>query len=335
MYLNQIAEIQSLSIMNLTKKIQENIFRYQLFGRGAKIVIGVSGGPDSVCLLDVLYKLQKKYDLEIIVAHVNYGLRGKDSELDEKLVRNLAKKYHLPFEIKKVAGYKSQVARSEDYLRKTRYDFFEKIQKKYEAGVIAVGHNLNDQAETVLMRILRGTGLRGLGAIRFRNDKIIRPLLNVPRKDILTYLRKNKLPFRTDKTNLGIDFTRNKIRNRLLPSLEKNFNPRVQEILYRLSESASDDYNFISKYSAEWLKANKSLPVSALKKLHPALQREVIRLAIEKYNPNLREIESAHTEEILKIVKSGKSKRQVVKFKKLKIERKGDKLVIGNIGHRQ
>jgi tRNA(Ile)-lysidine synthase len=314
--------------MNLAKKIQENIFRYQLFGRGAKIVVGVSGGPDSVCLLDILYKLQKKYDLEIIVAHVNYGLRGKDSELDEKLVRNLAKKYHLPFEIKRVSGCKSQAARSEDYLRKTRYDFFEKIQKKYEAGVIAVGHNLNDQAETVLMRILRGTGLRGLGAIRFRNDKIIRPLLNVPRKDILAYLRKNKLPFRTDKTNLALVFTRNKIRNRLLPSLEKNFNPRVQETLYKLSQSVADDYDFINRYAKEWLAVNKTLRVSKLDRLHPAIQREIIRLAIEKNNPDLREIESGHVEEILKVVKSGKGKRQRLKFKGLKVERKGDKLII-------
>jgi len=314
--------------MNLVKKIQENIFRHQLFGRGAKVVVGVSGGPDSVCLLDVLYKLKNKYDLEIIVAHVNYGLRGKDSEKDEALVKKLAEKYSLPIEIMGSGKWEVGSGNLEEKLRKIRYDFFEQIRKKYQADAIAVGHNLNDQAETVLMRILRGTGLRGLGAIKFKNDKIIRPLLNIPRKEILSYLRKNKVLHRIDKTNLGTDFTRNKIRNKLLPYLEKNFNPNIQEILYKLSQSVADDYDFINRFSREWLGASKNLRVSGLNRLHSAIQREVIRLAIKRHAPSLQEIESAHIEEILKIVKSGKSKRQKLKLKGLKIERKGDRLVI-------
>lgn len=314
--------------MNLVKKVQENIFRYQLFPRGAKIVAGVSGGPDSVCLLDALYKLKNKYNLEIIVAHVNYGLRGKDSELDEKLVRSLAKKYSLSIEIKKIPNTKCQipVTKSEDHLRNIRYDFFEKIRKARKADAIAVGHNLNDQAETVLMRILRGTGLRGLGAIKFKNGNIIRPLLNIPRKEILAHLRKNKVPFRIDKTNLSLNFTRNKIRNQLVPRLEKEFNPNIQEVLFKLSQSIADDYDFINRFSKEWLAENKVLRISKINNLHPAVQKEVLRLAIEKHNPNLREIESAHIEEILKIIRSGKGKRQIMKFKGLRLERKGDKL---------
>jgi len=329
--------------MNLVKKIQENIFRYKLFERGARIVIGVSGGPDSVCLLDALHKLQKKYDLELIVAHVNYGLRGKDSEKDEKLVRKLAEKYCLPIEVLKVG----KVGKSEDQLRIIRYTFFNKIAKKYKADVIAVGHNLNDQAETVLMRLLRGTGLRGLGAIKFSTRRgptaqpkrdadgplLIRPLLNIPRKEILVYLRKNKIQYRIDKTNLGTDFTRNKIRNRLLPELEKNFNPNIQETLYKFSESASADYDFIARFAKEWLTANKILNVSALNNLHPSIRREALRQALEKHNPNLREIESAHIEEILKILKSNKNKRQQITLKGLKIGRIGDKLVIENNKH--
>ncbi len=325
--------------MNLLKKIQENVFRYQLFGRGAKIVVGVSGGPDSVCLLDILCKLKKKYNLKIIIAHVNYGLRGKDSEKDERLVKNLATKYSLPFEKIRITIYPPRLAEAhlretdklqitEDGLRNIRYDFFEKIRRKYKAEAIAVGHNRGDQAETVLMRILRGAGLRGLGAIKLKNNHIIRPLLNIPRKEILSYLRKNKVPHRIDKTNLGTDFTRNKIRNKLLPHLEKNFNPNILEILYKLSQSAADDYDFINRFSREWLGANKDLRVSKLNRLHPAIQRGVIRLAIERHVPSLQEIESAHIEEILKIVKSGKSKSQKLKLKGLKIERKGDRLVI-------
>ncbi|HBB37275.1 MAG: tRNA(Ile)-lysidine synthase [Candidatus Moranbacteria bacterium GW2011_GWC1_45_18] len=324
--------------MNLIKKIQENVFRHELFGRGAsakggsasggKIVVGVSGGPDSVCLLDALYKLKNKYDLEIIVAHVNYSLRGKDSEKDEALVKKIAEKYSLPVEIKNVQRSAFSIQRSEDYLRNIRYNFFEKIREKYGADAIAVGHNLNDQAETVLMRILRGTGLRGLGAIKFKNGNIIRPLLSIPRKEILAYLRKNKLPFRTDKTNLGADFTRNKIRNKLLPYIVKEYNPNIEEVLCRLSQSAAEDHDFITRFSKEWLESEKNLRASRLGSLHPAIQREILRLAIERYNPHLREIESGHIDEILKIIKSRKSKKHVIKFKKLKIQRKGDKLNI-------
>jgi len=320
--------------MNLVKKIQENIFHYQLFGHGAKIVVGVSGGPDSISLLNIFYKLRRKYNLEIIIAHINYGLREKDSEKDEKLVRNLAKKYSLPIEIIQNTKYQIPDTNIEEHLRQIRYNFFEKLRKKCGADVIAVGHNLNDQAETVMMRILRGTGLRGLGAIKFlprrqagKNNYIIRPLLNIPRKEILSYLRKNRVPYRIDKTNLGTDFMRNKIRNQLFPHLEKNFNPSIQQAFYKLSRSVADDYDFINLFSREWLKGNKIISASKLKGLHPSIQREVIRLAIEKHVPGLREIEAGHIDEVLKIVKSGKNKRQKINLKGLKISRIGDKLI--------
>jgi len=314
--------------LNLIKKIQENIFRYELFERGAKIVVGVSGGPDSVCLLDTLYKLKNKYDLELVIAHVNYGLRGKDSELDEKLVRTLVEKYSLPVEVIRNTRYEIRDTNLEEKLRNFRYAFFEKVLKKYRADRIAIGHNLNDQAETVLMRILRGTGLKGLGAIKFKNDKIIRPLLNIPRKEIVAYLRKNRISYRIDKTNLGTDFTRNKIRNQLLPCLEKEFNPNIQENFYKFSQSVAEDYDFISLSAKTWLRKNKSLSISKLKKLHPSLQREILRQKIEESVLALREIESSHIAEILKVVQSNKNKRQKITLKGLKIGRIGDKLTI-------
>ena len=313
--------------MNLIKKIQENIFRYELFPGGSKIVVGVSGGPDSVCLLDTLYKLKKKYSLQLIAAHVNYCLRGKDSVSDEKLVKNLAKKYSLPIEILS-ANYKLQTTNLEEKLRNIRYAFFEKIRKKYKADAVAVGHNLNDQAETVLARIIRGTGLRGLGAIKFRNNNIIRPLLNIPRKEILAYLKKNKVPFRIDKTNLGTDFTRNKIRNKLLPQLEKEFNPNIKNTLYKISQNVAADYDFISLSAQKWLTRNKKMSVSKLIKLHTSLRREILRQKIEEIVPALREIESVHIDEILKVIRSSKNKRQKIILKDLKIERIGDNLTI-------
>ena len=179
------------------------------------------------------------------------------------------------------------------------------------------------------MRILRGTGLRGLGAIKFKNERIIRPLLNIPRKEILKYLKKKKLNYRIDKTNLGTNFFRNKIRNKLIPYLEKNFNPNTQETLYKISQSVAEDYDFIKRYAAEWLGNKKQLSVSKLAELHPSIQREVVRLAVERQIPDLKEVEMGHIEEILKIVKSKKNKKQEMNFKNLKIVRRGDKLTIG------
>jgi tRNA(Ile)-lysidine synthase len=315
--------------MNLIKKIQENIFHYSLFPRGAKIIVAVSGGPDSVCLLSILNDLQKKYDISFIIAHVNYGLRGKDSSLDEKLVRELAQKLSSPIEVLRYRPGKCRT-NSEEKLRIVRYDFFEKIRDKYDADVVAVGHNLNDQAETVMMRIARGTGLRGLGAIKFKNGTVIRPLLNIDRKAILGYLGEKKLRWRIDETNLGADFTRNKIRNRIFPYLEKNINPNIQESLFRLSQSVADDYDFISLFADAWLKQNKKLSVSEIVGLHPSLQREVLRQKIEESVPYLLGVEAIHVDEILKIIRSDKSKNQKFSLKNLRVMRNGDKLTISN-----
>jgi tRNA(Ile)-lysidine synthase len=315
--------------MNLIKKIQENIFHYQLFPRGAKIVVAVSGGPDSVCLLSILNALQKKYDISIIVAHVNYGLRGRDSDLDEDLVRNLARKYSLPVEVLKYKPRKD-AAISEEKLRVIRYDFFEKLGKKHKSNAIAVGHNLNDQAETVAMRIMRGTGLRGLGAIKFKNGEIIRPLLNIDRKAILGYLEEKKLQWRIDRTNIGNDYTRNKIRNKIFPYLEKIINPNIQESLFSLSQTVADDYDFISSFASAWLKQNKKLSVLKIIRLHPSLQREVLRQKIEESVPYLKGIETVHMDEIMKIIRSDKSKNQIFSSKSLRIRRNGDKLTISN-----
>ena len=273
-------------------------------------------------------------NLSLIVVHINYGLRGKDSKRDEELARQLANKYSLKIKVlKKTQKSKNLQAQPnlEERLRKIRYDFFEKVRKKNNFDFIAVGHNFNDQAETVMMRILRGTGLRGLGAIKFKNEKIIRPLLNVKRSEIIAHLRQNKIPYRIDKTNLGTDFTRNQIRNRLFPYLEKNFNPKIQELLCSLSQSASNDYDFIQQFSREWLNCQKELKISELRQLHPSILREVLRLKIEKTLSHLREIESAHLNEIIKIIESNKSKDQKFIFKGLKVERKGDRLVIGKM----
>jgi tRNA(Ile)-lysidine synthase len=317
--------------MNLLKKIQENIYRHELFERGARIVVGVSGGPDSVCLLNILHKLKNKYDLKLVIAHINYGLRGKDSDKDEQLVKKIAEKHKFAIEIKHNTQYTILNTNLEEKLRNFRYKFFEDVAKKHKATAIAVAHNMNDQAETVLARMIRGSGLRGLAAMKFKNGKIIRPFLNVRREEILAYLHSKRVPYRIDKSNLSLDFTRNKIRNKLIPVLEKGFNPRVQETLFKFSQSAAADYDFIQRFAEAWLKSQKMIRVSKLNELHGAICAEALRQLIEKLKPNLRDIESGHLNEIMKTLKSTKNKRQKITLKGLKIERRGDRLTINKI----
>lgn len=315
---------------NLVKKFQNISYQYNLWTKGSKIVLGVSGGPDSTCMLDIFAKLQKKYELELIVAHVNYGLRGKDSDGDERFVRKLAEKYSIGAKLLKIKELSSYGKRtpSENELRNIRYDFFEKVRVKNNFDLIAVGHTLDDQAETLLMRLIRGSGLAGLSAIKHKNNKIIRPLLGITKREIIDYLNRTNGVYRTDRTNKEIPFLRNKIRNKLIPLLEKKYNPNIKETLYKSSLNVAEDYALIDELAERYYQKHKELRVSNILKLHPSLQKRIILKAIENIRPNSKDIESAHVNEILKILKSVKSKRQIVKFQSLKIVKKGDKLII-------
>ncbi|HHE46041.1 MAG TPA: tRNA lysidine(34) synthetase TilS [Candidatus Moranbacteria bacterium] len=322
---------------NLIKKVQETIFQYKLFGYGSRIILGISGGPDSVALLHIFSKLQKKYALELIIVHVNYGLRGQDSQLDERIVRELAKKYGFKIFVKKVTTSditlqgKNKKDFSEQNLRYIRYTFFEKIRKENNFDFMALAHNLDDQVETYLMRVIRGSGLVGLSAMLFKNKKIIRPLLNVPRSRILIYLKKNNLKWRLDKTNLETKFLRNKIRHQFIPYLEKNFNPNIRKTIFQATLSIAQDENLLSALTQEIYPNSKTLKISWLKQLHPALQKRVLRKAITKVKTNLRDVEASHIYEIIKIIESQKGKSQKVILKELKISRKGDNLNIEKI----
>lgn len=317
--------------MSIIKRIQHTIFQYNLFERGSKIILAVSGGPDSVFLLDVFSKIRKKYDLELLMVHVNYGLRGRESEKDEELVRKLAERYNI-----KVFVLKSPYPRaklldkmpSENELRQIRYDFFEKVRKQHEFDYIATAHNLDDQVETYLMRIIRGAGLQGLSAIKYKNEKVIRPLLNIKKSEIKAYLKENGLKYRIDKSNLKSVYLRNKVRNQLIPYLEKNFNPRIKETIFSSIETISEDYDLISDLTKKELRKGETVDINRLKKLHPALEKRVIIAALKHTQGSDQNIESVHIAEILKVINSTKNKRQVVTLKGLKIRRIGDRLEI-------
>jgi tRNA(Ile)-lysidine synthase len=319
----------------LIKKIQIFAHRHNLWQKGDRIVVGISGGPDSVCLLDILHNLKKKKNFELCLAHVNYSLRGVDSKKDEILVRELAKEYALKIEVldaKKISKNKI----NEDNLRNVRYDFFEKVRKENKFNLIAVAHNQDDQAETILMRLIRGSGLLGLSSIKPKNNKIVRPLLDISRKEIVEYLRENKLNYRIDRTNSESNFLRNKFRNKLIPLLEKEYNPVLRETLAGAVSNIAEDYDFIFINSKkvfkqiDFDKANNTYFFEAKKflKNHNALQKQVLRQIIFELKNNLFNIDNNHLEEIIKIAKSDKNKSQRMIFKGLKVIKKGDIIYI-------
>jgi tRNA(Ile)-lysidine synthase len=318
--------------MQLIKTIQNFAFQNNLWKKNSKIVLGISGGPDSVCLLDVLAVLSKKYNFKLYIVHINYNLRGKDSQQDELLVRKLAKKYDIKVSV--FSPEKSEYTENlENSLREIRYEYFEKIRQNLGFDVIAVAHNQDDQAETVLMRIIRGSGLNGLSAMRAKTGKIIRPLLKTSRKEILAYIKQNKYVYRVDKSNADTKLIRNKIRHRLLPYLEKNFNPAIKKTLSEWSISVADDYAFISENSRKknigtYQKEKYCFKVKLFLKQESAIQRQILRNIFGVLKKNMIDIDNKQIEELIKIIKSRKNKNQKAVVGGLNILKKGDKVII-------
>ncbi len=239
------AEIQS-------ERFEKNFLEKKLIVRKEKIFVACSGGPDSVALLDLFVSLRKKYRLKLGILFFDHGLR-KASIKEQRFVKKLAKKYRVPFYAGKAQTKKIAVNEKfslEEAARKARYAFFEKIAKQKKIYKIATAHHLNDQAETILMRVIQGTGLRGLCGIREKNRQgkltYIRPLLPFTKKEILDYLKSKRLSFCQDQSNQSSKFFRNRLRLELLPELEKKYNPRILHSLSRIAEIASKEEETLS-----------------------------------------------------------------------------------------
>lgn len=288
--------------MGIVAKVRSFLKKFKLVGKGDKIVIGVSGGPDSVALLLILHKLAFEFNLKLYVAHFNHCMRAK-AQQDALFVQRLADKLKLPFyygqdDSKDILKNSSL----EEYARKKRFNFLFKTCKKLGAKKIALGHNFDDQAETVLMRILRGTGLYGLGGIlpkrKIDGFIVIRPLLQIKRKEIENFLQRKKIKPCFDATNREEIFLRNRVRLKLLPFLEKNFNKNIKEVLFSLAESASCDYDYLIGQARRIYSSRKKLKVESLKKMHPAMRRLIIRLKIFEVQKDMRRITFKHMQEI-------------------------------------
>jgi tRNA(Ile)-lysidine synthase len=308
----------------LVKKIQNDISEYAFLKKDRRFVLGVSGGPDSSVMLDVFLKLKQKYSLELIIVHINYNLRGEDSKKDEKFVRELAQKNGLPIIV--FAPKIRKKAISEEKLRGIRYAFFEEVRTKQNFDFISVAHTLDDQAETVLMRVIRGSGLKGLRAMQIKNGKIIRPLLNTSRQEVLKYIKENKLKYRIDKSNSERLFFRNKIRNDLIPQLEKKYNPQIKRRLANMAKTFTEDFSAIEYFVDDLWKKEAVWGVKKILNLPPAVQKRILEKILLKKNPEIRLADFSQIDSFLKALRSVKGKKQSVLCVNLKMIRKGDKI---------
>lgn len=293
----------------LKEKVKNTIQKYNLIKKGDKIVVGVSGGPDSVALLYLLNALKKELRLSLHVAHLDHMLRPASPQ-DREYVENLAQKLRLPVTAGQInVGELARKGSLEEIARNARLGFLFKVAKDVKADKIALGHNLDDQAETVLMRILRGTGLYGLSGIvpkrKFAGYELIRPMLEIRRREIEEFLKKKKLKPRLDKSNLEEIYLRNKIRRKLLPLLERDYNKNIREILSNMAESTRQDYDYLNRVASRFVKrSTRKIDLNRFLKLHPAMQRLVLRLCIAKLKGNTRRITFQHIKEIEDLISS-------------------------------
>jgi tRNA(Ile)-lysidine synthase len=313
-------------------EIKQTIKENSLINSNEKVVIGVSGGPDSMCLLNALNKLKNEMQFEIVVAHINHMIR-KEADLETKYVQQYCRKNNIECFIKKVdviqEASKNKIG-TEEAGRKVRYDFFEEVRKKTDANKIATAHNANDNAETVLMNLMRGSGISGLKGIEFvRNNIIIRPLLSCNRTEIEEYCNKEALNPKIDKSNKENDYTRNKIRNLLIPYIQKEFNPNIIESLNRLSSLAKEENNYWNKIIK--IEYNKLIDKELCKSkciviklkefngLEKVVKSKMIFYIINELLGSIQGIQKIHIEDIIKLCKNNIGNKFLIPNKKLKV----------------
>ncbi|WP_353094405.1 tRNA lysidine(34) synthetase TilS [Tissierella praeacuta] len=306
----------------MKNKVLSSIREYDLINENDNILVGVSGGPDSMALLYVLLEIKDSIDFNIHIAHVNHGVRGEDAKSDQIFVENVARKLGLPYYTKDVDMIKygkEKGISSEEAGRELRYGFFRGILTKLGGGKIAVAHNKNDQAETLIMRFLRGTGIDGLKGMDFRTKDIIRPILGIDRKEIEAYIEKKKIETVLDKTNLEPIYSRNKVRLEILPYIERNFNPNIVNTLWRMSRVSSIDSEFLEEFSESRYniivknqdKHSIILDGGKLLDEHKCIQQRIIRMSILKINGSLQGISEVQISTVINLLSTFDTGKEV------------------------
>ena len=317
----------------MLNKVKETIQKFDLIDENDKVVVGVSGGPDSLCLLHILYTL--KYN--IVVCHINHGLR-ENANIDEKFVADFCDKHGIQYFIKRVNLSDKNTLNgmsTEEAGRKVRYDFFKEIMLKEGASKIATAHNLNDNIETILLNIFRGSGVIGLKGIEANSGKIIRPLIECSREEIETYCRNNDLKPRHDESNDDTKYTRNKVRLELLPYIEKNINSNVSSAVLRMSQIVSEEEDFaeyeINKAYEEISIIDENKVVISLKKfnqLHNFLKKRIILKAIYGVLGNTKDIGKVHIDDIVKMCENNIGGKFLTPNKNVRVSILNHKIIV-------
>jgi len=298
-------------------KALETVKKYNMISFGDSVVCGVSGGADSTALLLFICSLREEYGINVYAVHVHHGIRGDEADGDCAFVEELCQRLNVPLKVKKYDIIKMSEENGlseEENGRKARYAEFEKESTMHKNCKIAVAHNRNDQAETVLMRLCRGSGLSGLCAIRPVRGKIIRPLLFCSRQEIEDYLIAENQSFRNDSTNFQEEYTRNKLRLRVLPYLEKNVNSASIKNIAKAAELLADEDEYMEKTAEKAFETvflgkteiNIELDKNKLLLLDAVIQRRVLRMAAVRLKKDIKDISFVHVENTLALLKSDK-----------------------------
>ena len=322
----------------MKQKVIETIEKYNLIKSGDKIVLGVSGGPDSITMLDILKDLKETMNFEIYVVHVNHMIRGQDAINDQKYVENYCNKNNIEFytkaiDVQEIA--KSKKIGVEEAGRIARYEAFEEILKKTNSNKIATAHNKNDKVETIIMHILRGSGVSGLKGISpIRDNKFIKPLIECSREEIEKYCEINKLNPCIDKTNFENSYTRNKIRNIVIPYIKEQFNPNIVETIERLSEVISSEDEYISEITQkeyEKLLISKQenqieIKLKEFNILDNVIKSRLILLVVKNIFGSIQGIEKINIVDIIKLCKNNIGNKFLMPNKNLKVMIKNKKI---------
>ena len=324
--------------MPLIERVRLTIRRHALLTRGGRALVAVSGGPDSVALAHLLLELQTTGELTVAgLAHFNHQLRGPDADGDEAFCRGMALALGLPIEVARadVRAAAREAQRSvEDVARELRYAFFEQAADRFAADAIAVGHSLDDQAETFLLRLVRGSGARGLAGILPRAGRVIRPLLDISRADLRQYAADRALAFRTDASNADLSIPRNRVRHELIPYLERQFSPGISHVLAREAATAREDENRLEQEAIDFTRSivlrttggKIEIDASALRSLHPALAARVARHALSMLAPE-RFIGFDHVARLLQFAEAVEG--EVADLPGQRVIRRGSAIVLG------
>lgn len=324
----------------MKQKILQTIKKYNLIQSGDSIVVGVSGGPDSICLLHILNELKEELNFKIYVAHINHMIR-KEADEETEYVKSFCKNIGIEcfaqkIDVVKIA--KEEKIGTEEAGRKIRYNFFEEVLKKTNSNKIATAHNNNDKVETIIMNILRGSGTAGLkGLDPIRENKFIKPLIEISREEIEEYCEKNKLNPRIDKSNSENIYTRNKVRNIVIPYVKNEFNPNILKTINRLSEVATEENEYLNKVTLETFNkicveldttdnSTITLDLKKFNNLELVIKRRLILYTINELLGTTEGIEKINIDDIIKLCTNNIGNKYLKPTKNIKILVKNKKI---------